>query len=218
MTCHNFIFFTIDSLFYELSSITQKKYKKILLQLLQQEKKVIIEPYTTLGLKTNTTFLLWLQAENVETIQDFLNTLMHTSIGRYLRITHVLFGMVRPTQYAKEAKGHLDTNRKGGKYLIIYPFTKTQEWYFLDFETRRKLMGGHVGIAKKYSKDITQLLLYSYGVDDSEFIVSYETDDLLAFQALVMELRSDKVREYTLKDTPIFLCIYRSLQELSDFL
>ncbi len=78
-------------------------------------------------------------------------------------------------------------------------------------------MGGHVSIGKKHDK-ISQLLLYSFGIDDSEFIVSYETDDLSAFQTLVMELRSDKVRSYTLKDTPIFTCIYKTPQEVLTFL
>lgn len=87
----------------------------------------------------------------------------------------------------------------------------------LDFEKRRKLMGGHVSIGKKYPQ-IEQVLLYSYGLDDQEFIVSYETDDLSLFQSLVMELRSDKVREYTLRDTPVFTCIYKTPEQVLDFL
>jgi chlorite dismutase len=150
-----------------------------------------------------------MQSDSIESIQDLLNNLMHTTLGQYLTISYTLFGMTRQTQYSDQAKGHLATERKGGAYLIIYPFNKTKEWYMIDFETRRKLMGGHVSFGKRYPQ-ITQLLLYSYGVDDNEFIVSYETDDLPAFQSLVMELRHDKVRAYTLKDTPIFTCVYKT--------
>jgi chlorite dismutase len=79
------------------------------------------------------------------------------------------------------------------------------------------LMAGHISVGRKYPQ-ITQLLLYSYGVDDQEFIVSYETDDLSDFQSLVIELRSDAVREYTLNDTPIFTCIYKPLEEMINFI
>ncbi|HWY79831.1 MAG TPA: chlorite dismutase family protein, partial [Candidatus Sulfotelmatobacter sp.] len=135
----------------------------------------------------------------------------------YLIITYTLFGMTRPTQYSPGSSGHLDTSRKGGAYLTIYPFTKTHAWYTLKFEERKKFMQGHIAIGRRYPQ-IVQLLLYSYGIDDNEFIVSYEMDDLMEFQSLIIELRSDDVRAYTLKDTPIFTCVYKSLEEILTFL
>ncbi len=218
MTSHNYIFFAIRPSFYDLPKTKQLAYKKAFLRELSREKKVITYTYATLGLKANTNILLWFQAETIDEIQVFLNKLMHTKLGEHLLITYTLFGMTRPTQYSDKSTRHLKTERKGGKYLVIYPFTKTKEWYMIDFDTRRKLMGGHVMVGKKYNTQIEQVLLYSYGIDDSEFIVSYEMDDLSAFQNLVMELRTDKVREYTLKDTPIFTCIYKTPEELMDFL
>jgi chlorite dismutase len=217
MQYHNYIFFTLRSEFSSLSSTKQTTYKKAFLKALKKEKQVITNAYATVGLKTDTTILLWFQGDTIETIQNFLNILLHTELGKYLVISYTLFGMARPTQYSEKSTGHLHTDRKGGKYLTIYPFTKTKEWYMLDFDTRRRLMGGHVSVGKNYPQ-IEQLLLYSYGIDDNEFIVSYEMDDLSAFQSLVMALRSDKVRVYTQKDTPIFTCIYKTQEEIIDFL
>lgn len=217
MTFHSYIFFSVHPSFRKMSQSDQKTQKKLFIKALQKEKNVLAYTYATLGFKADTAFLLWFQADSIEAIQLFLNKLIHTKLGTYLMINHTLFGMARPTQYSQQSTGHLHTERKGGKYLIIYPFTKNKEWYQLDFDTRRKLMGGHVGIGKKYP-EIDQLLLYSFGVDDSEFIVSYEMDDLLHFQSLVMELRTDKVRAYTQKDTPIFTCIYKEFEEIQDFI
>jgi chlorite dismutase len=161
--------------------------------------------------------LFWLQAKSVEEIQDFFNKLLHTDLGRYLKISYTLFGTTRPTQYSRGSSGHLDTTRKGGAYLIIYPFTKKYEWHTFDFKKRKELMEGHIAIGRNFPQ-ITQLLLYSYGIDDQEFIVSYETDDLTDFQSLVIELRSDKVRAYTQSDTPIFTCIYKSFEEVLNYI
>lgn len=210
MPYHSYIFLN--------SLITpQKKDHQEFLDKLAKSKKVVVYTYATLGLKADTTIMLWLQADSPEDIQDLLTQLLHTKLGQSLRISYTLFGMTRPTQYSPTSKGHLETGRKGGKYLTIYPFVKTKEWYQLDFEKRKNLMWGHVQIGKKHPK-IEQLLLYSYGVDDSEFIVSYEMDDLLEFQTLVMELRSDAVRQYTQSDTPIFTCIYKSPEEVLEYL
>jgi chlorite dismutase len=217
MTYHSYIFFSVHPSFRKMSQFDQKAQKKLFIKTLQKEKNVLTYTYATLGLKVDTAFLLWFQSDSVDAIQLFLNKLIHTKLGLYLMINHTLFGMARPTQYSAQSTGHQHTERKGGKYLIIYPFTKNKEWYQLDFETRRKLMGGHVAIGKKYPQ-IEQLLLYSFGVDDSEFIVSYEMNDLLPFQSLVMDLRTDKVRSYTQKDTPIFTCIYKSMDEIQDFI
>jgi chlorite dismutase len=217
MVCHNYIFFSVEKTFYDLTEAKQESFKKDFLQILKKEKKVITYGYATVGLKVNTNILLWMQADSIDDIQIFLNTLMHTKLGRYLQITYTLFGMTRPTQYSPKSSRHESTDRKGGRYLVIYPFTKKTDWYEHDYEKRRNLMWGHVQIGKKYPQ-IEQILLYSYGIDDSEFIVSYEMDDLPAFQSLVMDLRSDKVRAYTLKDTPIFTCIYKTLDEVLDFI
>lgn len=217
MTSHNYIFLTIHRSFFDLLEKEQTSRKNSFLKTLKNEKNIICNTYSLLGLKKNTRIMLWLQAETIDEIQLFLNQLLHTPLGKYLQITHTLFGMSRPTQYSSRSEKHLTTDRKGGKYLVIYPFTKTTSWYKLDFEMRRKLMGGHMMVGRKYPQ-VEQLLLYSYGVDDSEFIVSYEMDDLQAFQSLVMELRSDNVREYTLKDTPIFTCIYKTPEEVLSFL
>jgi chlorite dismutase len=215
MTYHTYIFFSVRSSFNNVSKSTKDKYKKDFINCLQKEKKVITYTYSTLGLKNNITFLLWFQADSIEAIQDLLNALLHTNLGSYLKITHTLFGIIRRSQYS--SSGQADTRRKGGAYLIIYPFTKNYEWYKLTFEQRKELMKGHIATGRKYPQ-ITQLLLYSYGVDDQEFIVSYETDDLADFQSLVIDLRSDKVRAFTLNDTPIFTCIYKTTEKLLDYL
>lgn len=215
MIYHTYIFFSVQSSFNRLSKSTKANYKSTFLKDLNKEKKIVTYTYATLGLKGNTTFLLWIQADSIEVIQDYLNDLLHTNMGSYLRITNTLFGMVRGSQYSSSKQS--DTRRKGGAYLIIYPFIKTYEWYKLSFEQRKNLMKGHISVGRNYPQ-ITQLLLYSYGVDDQDFIVSYETDDLADFQSLVIDLRSDKVRAYTLSDTPIFTCIFKKPEELIKFL
>lgn len=217
MTYHNYVLFTVDKTIHDLPKKTVNEYKKKFIDVIDAAKNVIVYSYTLLGLKGENVFMLWIQSDSVEQIQDVLNNLLHVSLGKYIHLNETLFGITRPTQYSPGSTTHEDTARKGGKYLIIYPFTKTKEWYMLDFQKRKELMKGHIAIGRKYPQ-ITQLLVYSYGLDDNEFIVSYETDSLAEFQQLIIELRSDPVRAYTKNDTPIYTCVYRELKETLTFL
>jgi chlorite dismutase len=116
----------------------------------------------------------------------------------------VLWGFTRPSQYTRtRSTQELDPFAPPRlPYLIVYPFVKTAEWYQLDRDTRQRMMAGHIKVGTQY-KDITQLLLYSFGLQDQEFVVVYETDDLRRFMSLVQELRGTDARPYTERDAPL---------------
>src|SRR5205823_5047446 len=116
MTYHNYIFFTADKRINDLPEKKLNIYKNEFADEITSTKDVVVFPYTTLGLKANTLFFFWLQADSPQTLQDYLSTLMHTALGKLFIITHTLFGMSRPSQYATVAVNHLDTARKGGEY------------------------------------------------------------------------------------------------------
>ena len=98
-------------------------------------------------------------------------------------------------------------------YFTIYPFTKTTEWYLKTREERQEMMNEHIRIGKQYA-EITQLLLYSFGIQDQEFIVAYEMENLPLFSDLVYELRGSVARLYTLIDTPIITSVKIEESEL----
>src|SRR5579871_6689230 len=123
MIYHNYIFFQCNPQLHDGDKKTLATYKKEFLKELEKPHGVITYAYVTLGLKANTTIMIWFQADSIDTIQDVLNKLLHTKLGNYLTITYTLFGMTRPTQYSPKSTGYMSTERKGRKYLIIYPFT-----------------------------------------------------------------------------------------------
>ena len=132
------------------------------------------------------------------------------SVRAYIISRDVLWGYTRPSQYTKtRSTQELDPFAPSReRYLIVYPFVKTAEWYQLDREKRGELMAGHIKIGTQY-KDITQLLLYSFGLQDQEFVVVYETEDMRRFLGLVNELRGTEARIYTARDWPLHVGIHQ---------
>lgn len=135
-------------------------------------------------------------------------------IRAYLSPAKMLWGFTKPSQYTKaRSKQEIDPfeeNRKS--YLVMYPFTKTEDWYLMSRDARQGMMNEHIRIGKQYP-EIAQLLLYSFGLQDHEFVVVYETDDLTQFSDLVYELRDTEARRYTKSDSPLHTAIYHSPAE-----
>ncbi len=133
---------------------------------------------------------------------------------QFLEPVRSLWGFTRPSQYTKtrstqEIDPFAETRKR---YLVIYPFVKTTDWYLMSRDARQGMMNEHIRLGKQY-EDITQLLLYSFGVQDQEFVVVYEMDDLPRFSDLVNELRSTDGRRYTLRDTPLHAAIHHPAEE-----
>lgn len=137
-----------------------------------------------------------------------------TPYRRLIQQKDSLWGFTRPSQYSKaRSKQEIDPFSDERKpYLIIYPFSKTTEWYLISRDARQGMMNEHIRIGKQYP-EITQLLLYSIGVQDQEFIVVYETADLSQFSDLVYDLRDSEARRFTERDTPLYTAIYHPAEE-----
>ena len=131
-----------------------------------------------------------------------------------IRPVDALWGFTRPSQYTKTRSAQeIDPfARERKRYLVIYPFAKTAKWYLMSREARQGMMTEHISIGKQY-EEIKQLLLYSFGLQDQEFVVVYETDDLPRFSDLVNELRDTEARRYTLQDTPVYTAIHHPAAE-----
>ncbi len=199
----------------------------------KEETRVVLEkwadrfpimPYSLIGLRGDADFLLWKFSERVEDFQGFASSFLNTSLGGYLDTPYAYLAMTRRSKYVgghEHEGGHGSTTRLeplGTPYLMIYPFVKTHEWYQLPLEELKRMMGEHFRIGHKYP-NVKIHTTYSYGLDDQEFVLAFETDDLEDFLNLVEDLRFTETRKYTLRDTPIFTCrAMPSFQALLDAL
>jgi chlorite dismutase len=134
---------------------------------------------------------------------------------RWIVPVDVLWGFTRVSEYSRaRSKQEIDPYATRTRpYLVVYPFTKTAAWYQLDAEARQSMMNEHIRIGKSYS-EVHQLLVYSTGLQDQEFVVVYETADLAGFSGLVTELRRTAARPYTLSDSPVRTCVHRPVDDI----
>ena len=185
--------------------------------------RVALNTYSLVGTRGDADFMLWGVSAELEPINELAAQLNQTRLGGYLETPHSYLAMTRRSPYiddhkheGQEGTGDAASMRiVGRRYLFMYPFWKTNEWYQLSKEVRQEMMNEHFVIGHKYPQ-VKISTAYSFGLDDPEFVLGFETDEPGTFLDLVMELRESKARPYTLKDTPIFSCINRPLRECLD--
>jgi chlorite dismutase len=180
---------------------------------------VTTSAYSTIGLKAGVDLLLWSLAPSLQALEAKSARVLRSGMGTWMTVMHSFLGIIRPSQYVKrltEQEQSLFTGARSA-YLIVYPFTKSTDWYLLPQEERQKVMNGHMKVGHRYTQ-VRQLLASSFGLDDMDFLVAYETDDLPAFGELVRELRGTESRRSTMRDTPILTGIHRPIDEITRLL
>jgi len=178
--------------------------------------EVVSLSYTSVGLEPGVDLLLWRTGPAIDALESAAAALLASRLGPWLRVSHAFLGRFNASQYSRAptdqesgvtADGH-------GRYLVVYPFTKSSAWYLLSREARQGIMNEHMRVGRGYPM-VRQALAYAFGLDDQDFVVAYETDDLAAFGDLVRELRGTESRRSTVSDTPILVGVRRPLHGLA---
>ena len=169
----------------------------------------LLRSFSTVGTRGDTDMMLLTQATNLEHIHEFHVVLSQSGLMKWCSIPHSFLAMTKASEYSDESR--LEVRPGYGKYLFVYPFVKTREWYALPARQRYEVMQEHIRIGKEYPS-IDLNTSYSFGLDDQEFVVAFETDDPGAFLDLVQRLRATESSSFTLRDTPTFTCISASVE------
>ena len=182
---------------------------------LKLESEVTTFTYSTVGLKAGIDLLLWSLAPSLETLEEKAALALRSGLGSWLTVRQSFLGMISSSQYVKKPTTQEQSLFSGrrSRYLVVYPFTKSSDWYLLGKEARQGIMNEHMRIGHEYSQ-VRQLLANSFGVDDMDFLVAYETDDLARFGELVRALRGTDSRRSTVRDTPLLTGVHRPIDEI----
>ncbi len=222
----NFVMYRLDPAWRRLPEEQKKQDREQLCRLItswMQPGRMLILPYTLVGMRADGEIMLWRICYQLEDLQQMSTEVSQTGLGRYLRTSHSFLSMTKRSTYVLEHVHEGQADSRGTlvpgkfKYLFIYPFVKTRDWYRLNMPARQGMMNEHITVGHKYPR-VKLNTTYSFGLDDQEFVVAFESDHPEDFVDLVMELREADASRYTLRDTPIFTCILKSVDGMIESL
>lgn len=160
--------------------------------------------YSTMGLRSDIDLIVWVHAEKLDMLQKLAVQIDQTEIGRALYRADGYIGTAGMSQYDPTHGPAFVKGTPPARYLSVYPFTKTPDWYLIDYPERRTMMVEHGKLANPWPNLLTNTV-ESFGIQDQEFIVALEDDSPKDLVDMVKKLREAEVRVYTALDTPIYL-------------
>jgi chlorite dismutase len=175
---------------------------------------VVLRTYSLVGTRGDADLMVWMVSEDLGEFHRFSATLNGTSMAAYLEQPYHYFAMTKRSMYVDQHEHPGQEGRSsrlvivpgGRRYLFVYPFVKTRAWYRLSAEERQRQMDEHIGTGHRYP-GVKINTTYSFGLDDQEFVVAFESDSAADFLDLVQEMRGSEASTHTVRDTPSFTCI-----------
>ena len=209
----NFSFFKVDPKWRWMADLAKAESGKEVENILKNS-RIMFRSYSNLGLRDDTDFMFWFAAKTVQEIQTVSEKLYQTVFGKYIIPSRTYLSCTRPSLYVEEQKltGFLAGDAPK-KHVIVYPFTKTREWYLLPKEKRQEIMDEHINVSKKYPQIVLNTT-YSFGIHDEDFMLAFEVDDIKDFQDLIMDLRETQVSTYVKNDIPMIVCAKKDVVPL----
>ena len=216
----SFTFYKLDPAFRRLPQEERDNGMQEFIDVLEEydnSSDMILLCYSMVGLRGDVDIMTWRICYSLEEFQKMSTRLLQTGLGRYLHIPFTYLSMTKRSMYMyfinpehEEDRTHIIPGK--AKYLFIYPFVKTREWYLLTQFTRQGIMDEHIFIGNKFPS-VKLNTTYSFGIDDYEFVVAFESDSPDDFLDLVQELRETEGSRYVKEDTPIFTCVAMSIED-----
>jgi chlorite dismutase len=214
-----FTFYKLDPQWQLLPADVRAKGKAELKELFDKHaENALIRSFGLYGIRSDCDFMLWQATYDIEDLRTLSSQIRRSAMGPYLREYQAFLSMTKRSVYVgKNARGAHDPRLviapEDRKYLFVYPFVKTRAWYALPAEDRKRMMGEHIRVGLTYPS-VSLNTTYSFGIDDQEFVVAFETDNINDFLDLVQELRETEASMYTLRDTPMFTCVAQPLDDI----
>jgi chlorite dismutase len=207
----NYSFYRLDPVFRRLPGDAQRTAAEEFIDLVRRWEsleEVILRTYSLVGLRADVDFMLWRIAFDPMCFQSMEAALRRSRLGAYLSQVHSFLSLQRRSPYVNKMKGSgegVELVAGQGKYLFVYPFTKTRAWYRLSPHARQGMMDEHIAASAPF-KGVHLNTSFSYGIDDQDFVVAFDSDYPQEFVDLVGRLRYTEASLYTLRDTPMFTC------------
>jgi chlorite dismutase len=157
--------------------------------------------YSTVGFRPDDDLMMWWVARSPEDVQDLMRQFRRTGVGSRLRQTAAFLGLVRPAEFTPDHAPAFLKGEAPRRYLCVYPFVRTPEWYLLPPEERSAMLKEHGEIGRRYPEVLANTTS-AFGLNDWEWILAFESDQLDRIVECIRKLREAEARRFTKVETP----------------
>ncbi|TWE12933.1 hydrogen peroxide-dependent heme synthase [Rudaeicoccus suwonensis] len=169
--------------------------------------------YDVGGMRADADLLVWWHAPRIELLQAAYRGLQRTGLGRHLDPVWSNAAVHRPAEFNKSHIPDFLVDPNPKKYLCLYPFVRSYDWYLLPDDERRTMLKDH-GMAARGYPDVRANTVPAFALGDYEWLLAFEADELHRIVDLMRDLRATEARRHVREEIPFFT---GPLVELSAF-
>jgi chlorite dismutase len=173
--------------------------------------------YDVQGLRADADYMFWWIAPSSDDLQDIFVRFRRTRLGQFSEPVWSAMALHRPAEFNKSHVPAFLAEEEPRRYVSVYPFVRSYEWYLLDPAERRKLLAEHGQMARGYP-DVRANTVPCFSLNDYEWILAFEADELHRIVDLMRHLRGAEARMHTRVEIPFYAGQRKPVQELLDSL
>jgi chlorite dismutase len=169
--------------------------------------------YTVSGYRADADMLLWLVGHTADAVQDSILAFRHTRLGRALRPVWSAIGVHREAEFAKGHTPAFMRDEEPRRYVSVYPYVRSLEWYLLPDAERATMLREH-GIMGQSRPEVRANTVAAFALGDYEWLLAFECDELEPIVDLMRYLRGAQARRHTREEIPFHTGRRRPLGEV----
>jgi chlorite dismutase len=159
--------------------------------------------YDVAGLRGDADFMIWWHAPTIEQLQSAYRRLLRSELGSHLEPVWSSAALHRPAEFNKSHIPAFLAEEVSRKYVCVYPFVRSYDWYLLEDKDRRDMLREHGQMARDYP-DVRANTIASFALGDYEWLLAFEADELHRIVDLMRELRASRARNHVREEVPFF--------------
>jgi chlorite dismutase len=169
--------------------------------------------YDVSALRADADLMIWWHASTADELQAAYNRFRRTALGGHLTGVWSVMALHRPAEFNKSHIPAFLADEVARDYVCVYPFVRSYEWYLLDDGERRALLAEHGKMAREYP-DVRANTVASFALNDYEWILAFEADELHRIVDLMRHLRGSETRRHVREEIPFYTGTKRSVAEI----
>lgn len=159
--------------------------------------------YNAKSFKHDSDIIVWAHSNSVEDLQNAISSLLSTQIFAHLNISFQITSMHVEAEFNKS---HIPAFTKGAnpkKWLCIYPFIRSYDWYLLRAEKRSQMMKEHGLLGARYPNILANTTA-CFALSDYEWMLAFESDCINDLVNMIKDLRYTEARLFVQEETPFY--------------
>ncbi|CAN5375968.1 chlorite dismutase family protein [soil metagenome] len=180
---------------------------------LRSKDVVVRGVYDVAGLRADADFMIWWHAPSSDDLQEAYGRFRRTALGRASEPVWSQLALHRPAEFNKSHVPAFLAEEEPRRYVSVYPFVRSYDWYLLEDTERRGMLAEHGQLARGYP-DVRANTVAAFALGDYEWLLAFEADELHRIVDLMRELRASRARLHVREEVPFYTGARKPVGEL----